>query len=281
MPNYNGEKFLEPAIESILNQEYPNLELMILDGGSTDKSVEIIERYAGRIAYWRTGPDDGHYASINEGLKRATGEVYAWLNSDDFYVPGSLYQIGDVFSACPDVQWMISITPGSMNKTGDLQFTKQSGCSFESLYAGRHLPIAGRRNFGFVQQESTFFRDQIWKNVGGLRPEVGLAADFALWLDFARIAVPHVTRYSIGAWRRHESNLSGDLSAYFTSAEKVLRVSREHVGWRPNPFTELFADLPFLARGPIRERCGYVAHGVRRRDDIQGCSWERYTFRYL
>lgn len=96
-PSFNQGRFLERTIRSVLEQGYPKLEYIVMDGGSTDGSVEIIERYAARLAFWSSGPDGGQAAAINAGWRMASGEVLAWLNSDDFYLPGTLVQIGEAF----------------------------------------------------------------------------------------------------------------------------------------------------------------------------------------
>src|SRR5687768_14719797 len=88
-PSYNQGAFLEAAIRSVLDQPYPKCEYIVMDGGSTDNSVEIIRQYADRLAYWTSGLDGGQYAAINQGFARATGDVFAWINADDKFVPGA------------------------------------------------------------------------------------------------------------------------------------------------------------------------------------------------
>ena len=92
-PNYNGVKYLEQTIVSVLNQNYPNLEYIIIDGGSTDGSVEIIKKYESKLSYWVSEPDMGLYHAIQKGFEKSTGEIMAWINSDDMYVKGS-FSIG-------------------------------------------------------------------------------------------------------------------------------------------------------------------------------------------
>jgi glycosyltransferase involved in cell wall biosynthesis len=101
VPSYNQGHFLGEALASIVDQNYPGLELIVMDGGSTDGSVEVIRRYEPFISYWQSRPDGGQSAAINEGMKRATGDIVAWLNSDDMLCPGSLAVVGGAASRHP------------------------------------------------------------------------------------------------------------------------------------------------------------------------------------
>ena len=101
-PSYQQGRWLERSIRSVLDQGYPNLEYMVLDGGSTDASVGIIERYGDRLARWSSGPDGGQAAAVDAGWRSATGEILGWLNSDDFYLPGTLELVGRWFADHPD-----------------------------------------------------------------------------------------------------------------------------------------------------------------------------------
>jgi len=105
-PSFNQAPFLEECIDSILSQNYPNLEYIIMDGGSTDGSVEIIKKYARHLTYWQSQPDGGQYAAINEGFTKTTGEIMAWLNSDDKLHSGSLKIVGGVFKHFEGIDWL-------------------------------------------------------------------------------------------------------------------------------------------------------------------------------
>jgi len=98
-PSYNQGQYLEETIKSVLDQQYPNLEYIIMDGGSTDNSVEIIKKYESQLAHWESKPDGGQSAAINKGFNMATGDILAWLNSDDYYTPESLFQVSEMFTA--------------------------------------------------------------------------------------------------------------------------------------------------------------------------------------
>src|SRR5687767_5199473 len=97
-PSLNQASFLERAIRSVIEQNYPNLEYIVMDGGSTDGSVDIIEEYSDRLAYWVSEPDGGQSAAINAGWSRSSGNVLAWLNSDDYLLPGTLQWPGQFFA---------------------------------------------------------------------------------------------------------------------------------------------------------------------------------------
>ena len=105
-PSYNQADYLEETILSVVNQRYPNVEHIIIDGGSTDGSVEIIERHAQHLAYWVSEPDDGQTHAINKGIERATGDIVQVLCSDDLLLPGALYAVAHYFAAHPESRWV-------------------------------------------------------------------------------------------------------------------------------------------------------------------------------
>src|ERR1043166_2179963 len=103
-PSYNQAKYLETTLRSVLEQDYPHLEHIVMDGGSTDGSQEILERYSSRLAYWRSAKDGGQADAIAEGFKHATGDIFCWLNSDDVFLPGALRAVAEFFTAHPDAE---------------------------------------------------------------------------------------------------------------------------------------------------------------------------------
>src|SRR5581483_9634111 len=185
-PSFNQGQFLEAAIQSVLSQNYPNLEYIIIDGGSSDSSVSIIKKYESRLAYWSSEPDGGQYHAINKGFARATGEIMGWLNSDDLLFPWALRVVGAIMSDQPEVEWLSTLQPASVDAEGYLnRLSYFRGFSREAFLDGRYLPSTCPSPFGWIQQESTFWRTGLWRRSGGLNAsEFDLAGDFDLWARF-------------------------------------------------------------------------------------------------
>jgi len=197
-PSFNQGQYLDECIDSILSQNYPNLEYVIMDGGSSDNSVDIIKKYEKYLAYWQSRPDDGQYAAINDGFKKTSGEVMAWLNSDDKYHRDSLFKVSYLFSRHTDVEWVIG-RPTCWGKDGEIT----NIASLLPTYS-RQAILEGRYNQPFIQQESTFWKRSLWNRAGGcLRTDLEFAGDLELWLRFFRHAVLYSVDTLIGGYRIH------------------------------------------------------------------------------
>ncbi len=191
-PNLNYADFLDAAMRSVLEQRCPNLEYIVVDGGSTDGSIDIIRRYEQRLAHWETRPKRGQYADITAGFARSTGEIMGWLNSDDMHLPWTLRAVGEIFQSLPNVEWISTLKPGHWDCTGyNLGFSSVSGFSKEAFMDGRYLPArataASLPQISYIQQESTFWRRSLWEKAGGyVSQDFGMAGDFELWSRFYR-----------------------------------------------------------------------------------------------
>lgn len=185
-PSYQQAAYLERTIRSVLDQDYPNLEYIVIDGGSTDGSREVIERYADRLAYWVSVPDAGQTHAINKGFNRGTGEVFAWLNSDDTYEPGGIRRAVEALRAAPDCSFVY----------GDCSFIDADDRVIGRFNAKQTDLNALRRGSVHIPQQAFFFRAELWERVGPLDQDIWFAMDYDLWLRLAAIA-PY--RYFPGA----------------------------------------------------------------------------------
>jgi len=207
---YNSERFLEATIQSILSQNYPNLEYIIIDGGSTDGTLNIIHKYESQLAYWISERDNGMYDALNKGFARATGDVFAWLNSDDMYMPWTLQYVNEVFQSASDILWLTSLLPVIWNAKGlPIDTLPILGYSKEGFFKGEHLPFGSSYKLEAIQQESTFWRRSLWEKAGErLEDSLRLAGDFELWARFYQHALLVGVRVPLGGFRRHGNQLS-------------------------------------------------------------------------
>ena len=222
---YNGEKYLEATIRSVLGQGYPNLEYFIVDGGSTDGTVEVIRKYESRITGWISEPDNGMYDAINKGFARSSGEIMGWLNSSDLLHTGGLFVVGSVFATFRELEWI----------TG-----RPTGFSAEGLAIkvgeiprwSRYRFLAGANKH--IQQESTFWRRSLWERAGGRSStEYRAEGDFELWVRFFRHAKLYPVDALVAGYRRHEDALSwGNIERYNQTCDEIAKREAENVPWR-------------------------------------------------
>lgn len=221
---------IEAAMASILDQRYPDLEYIVLDGASRDATAEIVRRRESELAYFRSAPDAGQYAAIAEGLNRATGDVVGWLNADDLHMPWTLATLARIFTDLPEIQWLTSRVPIVFGADGvPIVADEIPGIGPAQFRAGAAVPGAPWRQAHGIQQESTFFRRDLWQAAGGFDAAFGLAGDFALWCRFAARAELHYVNAPLAGFRRHGANRSGDTRRYAEEA----RAAYDATGWRP------------------------------------------------
>ncbi|MBN2147594.1 MAG: glycosyltransferase [Anaerolineales bacterium] len=186
-PSFNQARFLEETIRSVLEQDYPCIQYIIVDGGSTDGSVDIIRRYAEntypgqknhRIDWWISEPDRGQTDAINKGFAQASGDILAWLNSDDSYLPGAVAEAVNTLTAHPQVAMVYS----------DANLIDEHGISL-GAFPSRQTDLRKMlRGSVHIPQQTTFFWARFWKQVGPLDPTFYFAMDYDLWVRLAKIA---------------------------------------------------------------------------------------------
>ncbi|MEB3294287.1 MAG: glycosyltransferase family 2 protein [Synechococcales bacterium] len=175
IPSFNQAQFLEDTLLSVINQGYPNTEIIVIDGGSTDGSVDIIRRYEAHLAYWVSEPDGGQTRGLIKGFQRATGSIQCWLNSDDLHESKTLAEVAAYFQTHPDVDAVY----------GNTTWIDPQG---QVLREQREIPFnrfIWMYTYNYIPGMSMFWRDRIYQAVGGLDPTFDLAMDADLWIRFA------------------------------------------------------------------------------------------------
>ncbi len=177
-PCLNQGEFLEETIRSVLAQDYPQIEYLILDGGSTDQSVEIIRKYADRLAYWHSAPDSGQAAAINLGFRRATGEIVTWLNSDDLLLPGAVSQVVKTFTETPALEFVYG---------RGVLLDKGGGFLRYFTEIEPYCPTRLRTYSDFILQPAAMYKRNLLERAGYLDESLHYTMDWDLWCKFARL----------------------------------------------------------------------------------------------
>jgi glycosyltransferase involved in cell wall biosynthesis len=177
-PSYNQARFLEATIQSVLGQTYPNIEYIVIDGGSTDGSVDVIRRYADRLAAWVSEKDAGQTDAVNKGFARAHGDILAWLNSDDVYRPDAVAEAVAFLETHPQVGMVY----------GDADFIDEHGEAIGRFPAAQTDLRRLQRGYVHIPQQAAFWRADLWRKVGPLDPAFYFAMDYDLWVRLARVS---------------------------------------------------------------------------------------------
>jgi glycosyltransferase involved in cell wall biosynthesis len=214
-PCLNHADYLEACIRSVLDQGYPNLEYVIMDGGSTDGSVDIIRRYEQRLARWRTGRDRGHFDAVNQGFTASSGELMAWIGADDMLQKNSLWTAAAIFQQFPDVDWI----------TGHPTSYDAAGRTFVHDVVprwSRYRLLRG--DYQWIQQESCMWRRRLWDRAGGhLNEQYAVAAELELWMRFFRHAKLFTTTALLAGFRQTRNQKSKQFNElYREEAERII-----------------------------------------------------------
>jgi hypothetical protein len=198
-PCFNHARFIEQTIRSVLDQDHAGVEYVVIDGGSTDGSSDIIRRYSSRLSYWVSEPDRGHANALNKGFARTSGEIMAWINSDDLYLPWTLRTVAEIFASHPEVQWITGVNAW-WDDHGRLTNAKEN-------FKNKYDYLIGR--YAWIQQESTFWRRSLWTEAGGqLDESYRFMVDGELWTRFFACAPLHHVGCVLGGFRSWGENRS-------------------------------------------------------------------------
>jgi len=231
-PSFNQGEFIEETILSVLGQGYPNLEYIVIDGGSTDKTVEIIKKYESHITYWVSEKDNGQSHAINKGFSKATGDILGWLNSDDIYMPNCLAKVSTLMKSNE-----AAILYGNcMHFKEHTEELITWGSDVIGLSKATSL-----ENIDFIIQPSTFWTKRTWNEVGSLMEDLGFAFD---WEWFLRAKSRGVKFYNtskcLSLYRIHDSQKSG--VGVKKRQDEILDVYKKYSGRYANLFEMILSE---------------------------------------
>ena len=240
-PSLNSVRYIEQTIQSVISQQYPNLEYFIMDGGSTDGTLDVIRKYEGQLSGWWSEPDNGMYDAINRGFARSSGGIMGWISATDKLHSGSFLVVGSVFRALPQVEWI----------TGRPTVFSEEGMTIGMTRTLRRWSrvrfLAGHNRH--IQQESTFWRRSLWERAGGyLDASRREGSDFELWLRFFRHARLYTVDALIGGFRFHHDSLSlGETEKYNRIHDEFMAAELSRMRGGP-----AFAAFTRLSRIAVR-----------------------------
>lgn len=246
-PSYNQAAFLEETLRSVIAQDYPSVEYLVVDGGSTDGSVEIIRTHEKDITWWVSEKDKGQAEAINKGFNRARGEIVGWLNSDDTYLENTLQEVVDVFKSNPSIFLVF----------GDVRAINETGEVINHIRYG-DWNLGDLMEFNIIGQPAVFFRREALLKAGFLDPAYHLLLDHHLWLRIAQHGkMHHIPReWACARFHREAKNISS-ASLFGKEAYRILAWMKNEPGLQ-----EEFQDR--------RRRCEAGAHRINARYQLDG-----------
>jgi len=218
--NYNYGRFLEAAIQSVLNQKVSGVELIIVDGGSSDNSVDVIKKYTNQISWWVSEPDKGQSDAFNKGFSHARGKYLTWLNADDMMVPGCLARVLSAMKKYPECEWF----------TANFYRIDKTGNRTESFWGPHYYPFFLQRKDSpiVVYGPATFFAKKIFDAVGGMNVSCQYTMDTDLWVRFIVAGIKQ-RRINCFCWafRMHEASKTAEYGDHLMDAERFQRMCAE------------------------------------------------------
>jgi len=195
-PSYHQARYIEETIQSVLAQDYPHIEYLIVDGGSTDGTVDIIKKYEDKLAWWVSEKDGGQTDAINKGFARAKGDILAWINSDDTYEPGAVSAAVKYLQKYPKIGMVY----------GDCNYINENGQGIGKFHSAQTNCRLLRQGYTHIPQQTMFFRAELWKQIGPLDPSFYFAMDYDVW---TRIAACTEIKYIPQTWANFRLHTSG------------------------------------------------------------------------
>jgi glycosyltransferase involved in cell wall biosynthesis len=245
--SYNMVDYIEDTILSVISQQYPNLEYIIIDGGSRDGTVDIIKKYEPWISYWISEPDNGMYDAIQKGFKKATGDIMAYLNSDDKFHYNAFFSVATIFTSFDDVEWILG-RASFYNDEGTIVDVKDlKKWSKFNYYLG---------DYKWIQQESVFWKKELWIKAGSrINSDLKYAGDYELWLRFFRFAKLYSCETVFAGFRfRTKDQLSLEkIDSYLYEVDQVTKLDSlpredKYAIWKIKFLQKYILRIPFIRR---------------------------------
>jgi glycosyltransferase involved in cell wall biosynthesis len=221
IPSYNQGHFIKQTIDSILSQSYKNVDVLVIDGGSTDNTVDVLKTYDDKI-FWISEKDRGQTHAINKGLAIAKGDIIAYLNSDDYYLEDILKKVATVFETDKEVLWL----------TGDYLIVDEKGKTIQSLIGKYKSFFRNKLSFNLlsvlnpINQPSTFFSKKMIDLVGDFNEELHYTMDYEYWLRAIKKQKPIILKDKLSAFRIHSTSKGG--SQYKKQFKEELEVAKKY-----------------------------------------------------
>ena len=217
-PSFNQAAFLEDTIKSVIDQNYEDLEYVVIDGGSTDGSKEIIRKYEDMIDFSISEKDNGHADALNKGFSKTSGEIMAWLNSDDMYLPWTFKIVNEIFTQFPQVNWIVGFNA----------WWSSHGALTAAMRVPKNVFDFLEGNYKWIQQESVFWRRSLWEKAGGhINESYKFMIDGELWSRFFLYDDLYSVDSILSGYRVHSTNrahCNADICEQeMTQAIKVLK----------------------------------------------------------
>jgi len=243
VPSFNQARFLEATLDSLLSQDYPRLETLVIDGGSTDGSLEVIRRFAPRLTRWVSEPDAGQADAINKGLRMATGEIVAWLNSDDLLLPGAIAEAVRTLQAHPEAVMVYADGVLIDEQSQLLDWHRYRGYDLLDLLC-----------FDVLLQPTVFMRRQALETIGLLRQDYHLILDHELWIRLAALGpLVHVASFWAAERTHPEAKTMAAAAEFVAEAQRLIEEAKASS-----------ALGPVIAAHPARVSAGLESFSGRR-----------------